>query len=205
MDLRNLVDEATQERLAHLQAGHDVSRRLRIATMRPGDVGVLEATVRTTAPARTFRRKNGTEGLVGRVTLDDGTGEVDAVLWDDMNRLTRDGTLSPGQSVRMRGVAVQEGWRGGIELSLESAQIDAISIAEPAALTGTITHIADTQIVEDRFQADITLETSGGPATVVVWDDAIKEARAIGVGGAWSLQATPHPLLDGWWLAQGDT
>ena len=87
MDLDGLVESATLERMRRAASGEDVRRMLRIASLRPGDVGVLRARVASVAPARTFRRKNGTEGLVGRVTFDDGTGEVDGVLWDDLNRL----------------------------------------------------------------------------------------------------------------------
>lgn len=204
MDLDGLVESATLERMRRAEAGDDVRRVLRIASLRPGDVGVLRARVASVAPARTFRRKNGTEGLVGRVTFDDGTGEVDGVLWDDLNRLTRDGTLAPGKTVELAGVVVQDGWRGGLELSLEAATVTEVPASSAGRLAGVIDDLGTTDIVEGRFQAEMGLRTAEGSVRVVVWDELVKELRDRGVGAEVTLEpATPHPLLDGWYLADG--
>lgn len=203
MDLTGLVDDATAQRAARAAAGEDVRRRLRIAALKPGDVGVLQATVRSIAPPRTFRRKNGSEGLIGRVTFDDGTGEVDGVLWDDLNRLTRDGTLATGKAVELAGVVVQEGWRGGIELALDAASIKEMP-APGTTLRGRLTTIGHTDIVDGRFQAEMVVVTDAGEAHVMVWDDLVKALRELGEGAQVALaDVTPHPLLDGWFLADG--
>lgn len=202
MDLRGRVDDAT---LARLDAAKttDVSRTLRIGQLKPGDVGVLRATVASIAPPRTFSRKNGTEGIVGRVTFHDGTGEADAVLWDDMNRLTRDGTLAVGKQVTLRGAMVDEGWRGGIEISLEAADIEVQDVAT-STLRGQHVRIEPTHIVDGRFQAEWVVQTPDGEARVMLWDDLVKEARSFAAGQTVELAgAAPHPLLDGWYLADG--
>ena len=203
MDLTGLVDDATLHRMQEAAAGKDVRRHLRIGTARPGDVGFLRATVKSVAPARTFRRKNGSEGLIGRVALDDGTGEVEAVLWDDQNRLTRDGTLAPGKTVDLVGVAVQEGWRGGLELSLETAQVHAVA-QQASTLTGTLSAFGDTDVVDGRFQAEMTLATPAGDVHIIVWDELVKQLRDLGVHSTVTLEgATAHPLLEGWYLGDG--
>lgn len=195
--MEDLLDEATSQRLRRAKAGEDVARYLRIASLQPGDAGVLRAEVVHVQSPRTFNRRNGTQGLVGRVSLTDGTGEADLVLWDEENRLVRDDTLAPGRHIVIRGVQVKAGYRSGIELALGSATVEAMQKESAGTLTGTLVDIPATELVEGRFQCQMTLRTAEGEVLIIAWDEAVKALRQAGVGATVELRATPHPLLEG--------
>lgn len=204
------LEPATAARLERARAGEDTSVRLRVIALEPGRSGVLEATVRHVAPPRTFQRKRGGEGRLQRVTLDDGTGEVDLVLWDDEARYVRDGPLVPGARVRLAGPSVREGWRGGVELHLGACVPEPVAHGVAVDLVGEVLGFGDTEPVLDgdgpRFRAEVRLRGEAGEVLVVLWDDALKRVRDGGVGTRWRLGGlTPHPALDGWYLGDGAT
>ena len=200
MEWTHLVDADVAAR-----AATPVERRLRIGSIDVGDFGVLQAKVVQVAPAKLFRRRNGSEGLVGRVTLDDGTGEIDLVLWDDENRHARDGTLAPGRAVRLRGATVKAGYRGGVELGLGAAILEPIDADEATSLVGIVGDLPDTRVVGGRFQLELPLRVEGRDVVVVLWDDAVKAARD-GASGRLRIDGVvPHPVLDDWFLGDGST
>lgn len=204
MDLTGLVAPETRERLLRAEAGVDVSRRLRIASLQTGDVGVLAAEVLHVAPTRTFRRKNGTEGLIGQVTLSDGTGEVDLVLWDGENQQVRDGVLRPGANVVLRGIAAKAGYRSGIELSLGAAEVHVATTPATQTLSGALLTLDETTVIDGRFQCQATFETRGRRVGLVAWDEAVKGLLDAGIGAPLTLDATPHPMLDDlYWVEAG--
>lgn len=190
-----------QARLDRALDGQDEARHLKIGELEVGDWGVIRAHVSHLHPPRAFQRKRGGEGTVGRVALADGSGEVDMVLWDTELQATRD-LLQPGTEVILRGATVKAGWKGGLELGLGSAVIEAAPTAtELTTIAGEILSIGDTEPIEGRFRADVQLKTEAGEVWVVVWDDAVKEARDAGVGATWTIPAKKHPVLDDWFIA----
>jgi len=208
-----LLDDEVARRLARARAGEDVSRRLQLGSLEPGQVGVLEVQVRAVAPSRTYERKRGGQGLLQRVTLADATGEADLVLWDEELRHTGpSGPLQHGAFLRLRGAAVKAGHRGGVELGLGSAIVEPLAdprtAAGPAELVGVLRDFGEVRPVGAppalRFSMDATLQTLDGPVQVVAWDQAVKQLRALGLGVRIRLPAcTPNPLLAGWWTCQG--
>jgi hypothetical protein len=212
--LDGLVDAATTARLARVRAGEDPARRLRVAALEPGQAGVLDVQVRAVGPSRTYERRRGGQGLVQRVTLADGTGEVDLVLWDDERRQCQDGPFQPGAFLRLRGAAVKAGHRGGVELGLGSALVEALPMPAPSAssagvLEGRLLDLGEVRPVGSppamRFTMEATLETSMGPVRLAAWDLAVKALRAAGAGGRVRISgAAPNPLLDGWWTVPAD-
>jgi hypothetical protein len=216
----DLLRPETAARLSLARAGADPARRLRVATLEPGQAGVLDVEVRAVGPARPYDRRRGGQGLLQRVTLADGTGEVDLVLWDDERRQCQDGPFQPGAFLRLRGVAVKAGHRGGVELGLGSALVEPLPAPASASASGAVpgTGAATSAGVLEgrlaaigevrpvgappamRFTVEATLETTAGPVQVAAWDQAVKALRAVGVGGRLRIQgAAPNPLLDGWW------
>lgn len=191
--------------------GSPLANVLRIAGLAVGQVGVLEGQVRTVSAARPYQRKRGGEGLLGRVTLADATCEVDLVLWDDEIRLCRDGPLQPGAFVRIHGPTVKAGYRGGVELGLGSAEVVAIPSPGPARrapgpLEGMLLSIGNVRAVGAppavRFTCDLVVKCATMEVRVTAWDDAVKQARACGVGTRIRIP-TPlaNPFLEGWWTA----
>ena len=210
---RDLLDEAAAARLARAMAGEDVARRLLVAALVPGDVGVLEVQVRSVAPTRSYDRKRGGQGLLQRVTLADASGEVDLVLWDDEVRQAKDGPFQPGAFLRLRGAAVKAGHRGGVELGLGSAAVERIvpPTRPPGALAGPLEGVlrsfGEVRPVGAppalRFTMEAELETPRGPVRLAAWDEAVKQLRAAGLGATVRLPgAEANPLLDGWWTVR---
>lgn len=208
----DLLAPATAARLARARAGGDVARRLQVANLEPGDNGVLEVQVRGVAPARTYERKRGGQGLLQHVTLADATGEVDLVLWDDEVRHTKEaaGAFQVGAFLRLRGASVKAGHRGGVELGLGSAIVEAVALSPSTGgpLEGTIAAFGEVRPVGAppalRFTMEVTLETPRGQVRVAAWDDAVKQLRAAGLRAEVRLPAAvPNPMLDGWWTTSG--
>jgi hypothetical protein len=212
--LDGLVDDATAARLARVRGGEDPTRRLRVATLEPGHSGVLDVQVRAVGPARTYARRNGGQGLLQRVTLADGTGEVDLVLWDDERRQAQEGPFQPGAFLRLRGAAVKAGHRGGVELGLGSALVEPLQALAPSApaggvLEGRLLELGEVRPVGNppamRFTVEALVETATGQVRLAAWDAAVKALRAVGIGGRLRISgASPNPLLDGWWTVPPD-
>lgn len=209
----DLLEPATAARLARARTGEDVSRRLQVATLEPGQAGVLDVQVRALSPSRTYPRKRGGEGLLQRVTLADATGEVDLILWDEeLRHAGPTGAFQPGAFLRLRGAAVKAGHRGGVELGLGSALVEPLaapaSSEGPPVLVGVIRAFGEVRPVGTppamRFTMDTTLETLDGEVHVAAWDAAVKQLRAAGLGVRVRLEGcVPNPLLAGWWTCSG--
>ncbi|MFA5945107.1 MAG: hypothetical protein WC876_11655 [Candidatus Thermoplasmatota archaeon] len=208
----DLLEPATAARLASARSGEDVAHRLQVASLEPGQVGVLDVQVRAIAASRPYTRKRGGEGLLQRATLADATGEVDLVLWDDELRHTAPtGPFQPGAFLRLRGATVKAGHRGGVELGLGSAAVEPIAaMASPdvVSLIGLLRGLGEVRPVGAppalRFTMDVTLETPEGEVHVAAWDQAVKQLRAAGLGVRVLLRGcTPNPFLPGWWTCSG--
>jgi hypothetical protein len=201
------LDPAVAARLAAARAGADLAVRLRLGDLRAGQVGVLEAEVRSVAPVRKYQRKRGGEGLLLRVTLADLSGEADLVLWDDEVRLAKDGPLQPGAHVRIHGPAVRPGRtpQSPPELGLSGAEVVPLPTGADATAVGLLVAIGPTRPVGDppalRFTSELTIDTPTGSLRVVAWDAAVKGALAAGVGTRVRVRGRPNPFLDGWWTA----
>lgn len=204
-ELGALVDDATNARLAQGPR----PRTLRVASLEPGDVGLLNVEVRSVGAVRSFTSKAGREGTLRRVTLGDPSGEVDIVLWGDETNLAVDGPLVPGAHVVLRGATVKAGFQGGVELGLGGAIMESVETPEESfRLEGVLESLSDSQISGTppnvRFHAEAALVTSEGRIQVLLWDDCIKAARGVLPGATLRIDgATLHPTLEGWFVADG--
>jgi hypothetical protein len=206
VDLDGLIDGPTAERWKRAEAGQDLRRRLDVASLEPGLVGVLYVTVRSLSGVRSYQRKRGGQGTLGRVTLADATGEVDLVLWDDELRMTKDGPFRAGARVVVQGATVKAGFRGGVELSLGAAVVTVVEEADDA-LAGSVLGVADARVLPDgRRNAQLRLATRLGEASITVWQDVMTQAEALPAGAKVRLSpAVPHPSLPGHWLSTPTT
>lgn len=212
----DLLSPGTAARLRRAVGGDDVTRRLQVSSLEPGQNGILDVQVRALSPSRTYERKRGGQGLLQRVTLADSTGEVDLVLWDDeLRHAAPAGAFQPGAFLRLRGAAVKAGHRGGVELGLGSALVEPLAAAgapagaaAPTTLEGLLGAFGEVRPVGAppamRFTMEAALETATGNVRVALWDQAVKQARACGERSRVRLSGcTPNPLLDGWWTCAG--
>ncbi len=208
MAVEDLLAPEVASRLASARAGSDEARRLHVSDLHPGDAGVLTVSVVHVEAPRTFNRRGGGSGTLCRVRLADHTGEVDLVLWGDEVAKVRDGTFAPGAALLLRGAAVKDGWKGGVELGLGSAVIEQVVGETPAGgIEGVVVRLSPTSIVgeppAERFNADLHLDTPDGPATVVLWDGLVARANQLAPGGRVRVEGVaPHPVLEGWWIAE---
>jgi len=211
IDLAGLVDVATAARLVQARAGQDTMRRLRLADLVPGDLGVIEATVVQVHPSRRHSRKRGGEGELGRVTLADASGERDLVLWDDELRHVRGPTaaLQPGARVRLRGAQVKAGRDGGpVELGLGSALLEALPAVPTMLVSATLLGLGPTRVLDGppiAFQADATVGLAGAPGatrSVVLAGELLRATRtALSAGVGCTIEGlVAHPALEGWML-----
>lgn len=92
---------------------------LRIEDLLPGmsKVDLLARVVRIQEP-REFQRSGGRPGQVGSLVLQDSTGEIRLVLWDEKTSVLRQGGLKKGDIIRVQGAYVREGLDKRPELSL---------------------------------------------------------------------------------------
>lgn len=187
------LEAATAARLARYRRGEDAPRLLALGRLVPGEAGMVQAIVLDVGATRTYRR-NGGEGRLARVTLRDRSGEAEAVLWDDELDLVRDGVLAPGRVVRLRGVQARAGLRGGVELALGGAVVEAVD-----------RHAARDAVLE-------AVEAEGDAVEAVLRVDGMR--RRVRVAGALRafLEHPPgtrlvveglaeHPVLEGRWVA----
>jgi replication factor A1 len=80
---------------------------------RPGTVN-LEGVVVDRFPASTFTRRDGSEGKVARLVLEEGGGRINLVLWDDM--VDEYGELVHGTRLRLAGGNARARADGNIEV-----------------------------------------------------------------------------------------
>lgn len=202
------LDPATAERLAAARRDGDEGHRLAIGELEVGQWGVLEAMVQDVGRTRVFSRKRGGEGMLRRILIADGTGEIDLVLWDEECRLAEDGPLAAGAQVRLHGPEVRPGYRGGLELHLGAAHIRPVTASSLRTLEGELVAVGEGRIVGEppavRFNADVRLRSDGQEVCVVLWDEGLRVAREVLPGTRLRVTgARPHPAIDDWYLGDG--
>ncbi len=58
---------------------------------------------------RTFQRVDGSQGKVGSLSIQDQTGQIRVVLWDDKVSLLEEGKVRKGAAIQIRGAYVKQG------------------------------------------------------------------------------------------------
>lgn len=206
--LDDLLPAGTRQRLAAAAAGQDVSRRLAIADLQPGDIGIVRARVEHVTPQRTYKRKRGGEGTMARVTLADETGSVDLVLWDEETGRVADGTFAESTRVVLRGASVKAGYRGGIELALGTAVVQRVADAEGTQaedLVAELVELGPSRVAGEPPAVSITADAllrleDGSDVRVVVSGACLLGLRHVRPGaGVRVVGAQRNPVLPGWY------
>ncbi|MEM3421649.1 MAG: DUF2240 family protein, partial [Candidatus Hadarchaeum sp.] len=187
-------------------------RPLRIEDLLPGmsKVDILARVVRIQEP-REFQRPGGKPGQVGSLVLQDATGEIRLVLWNDKASILKQGGLKKGDIIKVQGAYVREGWDKRPELSLGARGTISLCPDHPLAeelppLSRSLTKIADlaSHLVEvdvvgrvvtssevrffDRPDgtpgkvATLILMDDTGQVRVSLWDDWAEAAKEISRG-----------------------
>ncbi|MEM2094049.1 MAG: OB-fold nucleic acid binding domain-containing protein, partial [Candidatus Bathyarchaeia archaeon] len=133
---RLLTDEGAAYMLAR-ELGVDVTTDMSPTTLKLKDLvtGASDVTVTgkviLTYPTRTFSRKNGALGKVGRFVLQDETATVNVVLWDEKAELLERKKVLPGMVVKVNHGYVRAGLSGRPEVNVGTR--GSITALEPPA------------------------------------------------------------------------
>jgi replication factor A1 len=86
-------------------------RELNIEDLMPGmsNVDIVGRVTRIHEP-RTFERTDGSAGRVANLILQDKTGQVKVVLWDDKVPLIEEGKIQKGMALRVKGAYLRQGF-----------------------------------------------------------------------------------------------
>lgn len=177
----------------------------------PGEVSStgsvnVEGVVMGRSPVSTFTRKDGTEGKVGRLTLEEGGRQITLVLWDE--KAAEVGKLSDGTRIRIIGASSKVGQGGGYEVHLNrSSEFEVVEEGvlphEPVSkwakigelkegmrgvsVAGKVTSVGTPRefIRKDGTKgqvASVVLEDETGVVRLSLWDDDIKALGDMKVG-----------------------
>ncbi|MBX5327533.1 MAG: OB-fold nucleic acid binding domain-containing protein [Candidatus Bathyarchaeia archaeon] len=103
--------------------------------------------VRTISPVTVFQRRNGTEGKVQRVTLDDATGQITVVFWNEEIDTLND--VQVGERLEIINAKVKERIDGRLELHVENR-----------------TYVEKIPLIEEKITKIADLTEEGGPVTI---------------------------------------
>lgn len=208
----------TEEAAAHLVAsnlgldgaGERIEAKLRIGDLTSGlrDVSLTGRVIHV-FPARSFSRRDGSEGKVLRMLLGDRTGSVAIVCWDEKADHVAASKVRPGKTVRVLHGYTRER-RGEVEVNVGSRSqiylepMDAVDEDYPPVASffktpgevhgaGSVNLVG---VVVDRYPAStftrrdgsvgkvsrLVLEEGGGRTNVVLWDDRVDELGGVELG-----------------------
>lgn len=104
-DLAHRLDEAL--------AGNPSPRSIDLHEACQGEYGILELEITRILGAKTFQRRDGSEGQRRPLILSNGVEDVEWTLWDEDIHLPAKEEWRAGTRLAFHGAAVVPGWRGG--------------------------------------------------------------------------------------------
>jgi len=166
----------------------------------------IEGVIMGHSPPSTFTRKDGTEGKVARLNLEEGGRQIIAVLWDD--KVDEVGKLGDGTRVRIIGANSKVRQGGGFEVHLNrSSEVEVLEEGvlphEPLSQWSKIGELRDgmrsvsvagrvTSVGEPREftrkdgtkgrVASVVLEDETGVIRLSLWDDDVNALGDMPVG-----------------------
>ncbi|MDQ1279225.1 MAG: hypothetical protein QG670_485, partial [Thermoproteota archaeon] len=186
----------------------NVEERNKICDLKEGDVAVnIIGIVRGISPMSVFERKDGTKGSVMRVSLADGTGRVNMVLWDEAVESTK--KIGKGVFFKLINGQVKKGMGGGLEVHTgrfsqitvlkekpENVDVPTLDLTKISELNSTM---ADVDVLgrvvevgqvreftrssgETGRVADLYLIDETGSVRLSLWDNKANALEEISVG-----------------------
>jgi len=155
--------------------------------------------VRTISPVTVFQRRNGTEGKVQRVTLDDATGQITVVFWNEEIDMLND--VQVGERLEIINAKVKERIDGRLELHVENrtyveklppieekiTKIADLIEGGPVTIEGVVKtkpmkREVSTSVGEKVAVASFELEDASGAIFVSAWRKHAETAERLSVG-----------------------
>ena len=180
--------------------GRNTQAQTTIQHLQPNKEYTITGTITTIYPERTFTRKNGYDGRVINLDLQDNTGTCRVVLWNDDVELIKQHTLTKGTTIKIINGYTKDG-RNGIELHLgkwglfevTSPTKGPTTISKTTALTGVLTEREPSRpFFKDNgdfgFISKIDLKTPNHSYTVILWNEKVKEIQKYSIGDTLELE-----------------
>jgi replication factor A1 len=188
-----LFNESTAAFLIVDELGRNKENICKIADIKDGVECTLAGKVIKINDTRSFNRKNGSNGKVVNIELEDETGKCTLVLWNNDVDLVKNKKIKKGSNVKIINGYVKNGYTG-LEINvgkyglLEILKEDELIIKRinnsenENIFEGKITNIEPTRSFfkdngEFGFVTNICMKSNEKEVEITVWDEKVKEIK----------------------------
>jgi len=203
-DYDDLINKETAAFLIVDQLGRNQNSYKKIKNLEPNIDCSIHATIAHIQDPRTFTKKNGKTGQLVELSVQDDTGTIPLILWnDDVKRTQHDGDLQVGTPINVINAYTKTSYTGELQLNLgrwselqiNHAEDEKKNSTEELNLTGILTEKQPTtpHINTDgsiSFTSTITLKTKDNtqPSTIRLEDKQVKTLQDIPIGSILTLK-----------------
>ena len=200
----DFLTEETAARLVATELGVKIQKRparlkIQIKDLVSGlnDVSIT-GKVESVYPAKTFKRRDWTEGKLASILVTDSTGSVRAVLWDKKVNIIEKGKIQRDQTVRVSHAYVRQGQDGKPELHVgdkgnvkvlaeATKKLSEITSGGPMTVEGTVATVPEVREVttsrnETVKVANFELSDETGKLRVSAWRNMADAVKGLSVG-----------------------
>lgn len=177
--------------------GRNTQPQTTIKHMQPNQEYTITGAISAIYPEHTFTRKNGYNGRVQNIDIQDSTGICRVVLWNDDVELIKQHNITKGTTIKLINGYTKSG-RNGIEIHLGKwgmletfNQTDEKEESTTPQSTTEITGILQNREPSRPFFKDngefgfitkINLQTKTENYTVILWNEKVKEIQQFNIG-----------------------
>lgn len=186
----DLLDEETLALLIVDSLGRNQENICKITDIKSGIECTVFGKVTRINEARSFNRKNGTNGRVVNLEISDETGTCGLVLWNRDVDLVKNKTIKKNSNLKIINGYVKDGYNG-IELNLGRYGLievseEEIDVKKSSVKKDTVKgEIIDVQPSKAFFRDDgefgfvtkLKLKTDDDTKEITIWDEKVKEIQ----------------------------
>ncbi|MEF8879708.1 MAG: OB-fold nucleic acid binding domain-containing protein [Candidatus Thermoplasmatota archaeon] len=190
----DLLDEETAALMIVDKLGRNKQNIVKINQIKPGEEHTVYGTIKQIGEKRNFKRKNGGNGRVVNIDIEDETGSCKLVLWNRDVELIKKKKLRPGTKIKLINGYVKDGYNG---LEINLGRWSMLQVVEnnqqkqppkkEKTITGTISKIEPTntffkQNGEIGFVTNMQIKNKKGKQKISLWDEKVKEIQKYSEG-----------------------
>ena len=200
-----LFDEETSALLIVDELGRNQENICKINSLKPGVECTVHGCISKVKTQRSFNRKNGSNGRVANLELNDETGSCGLVLWDRDVDLVKNKTIQVGTNVKIINGYIKDGYTG-IEVNIgrwglievepgDIPKVDGVKVdLKNNDFSGEIVEVMPTTAFfkdtgEFGFVAKIVVKNKDGRHLLTIWDEKVKEIQKYKVGDKISIDS----------------
>lgn len=210
----HLFDEQTLATLIVDELGRNTEGHVKINDLHPGIECTVTGMITSIAEPKTFQRKNGGSGKLGKCILTDETGSVPLILWNEDVGYIEKQTIKQNTMVTIINGYTKKGYNGlevnvgrwsKLEISDEThtpKSLNNETMHASEEITGTIQDIQPTTIFfkddgTEGFLTKITLNTQKGSQNLMIWDKQVKHIQQYKKGEKINIKHIDYRLHNG--------